>query len=108
MASAFVYLRNRFVAELPLWRLRHWQLALLICWATWPWLAQWFFPDNSTLALAPIIVFLPIAYLVGSLVSAALPGFGHAYTLGMSFTIFFVAYLVIVSWRQRRVRSADA
>lgn len=103
VATPIVYLRNRFIAELPLWRLRYWQFALLILWSAWPWLAQALFPGNSTLALAPVFVFLPIAYLVGGLFSAAMPGFSYAYPLGISFTIFSITYLVIVSWRQRRV-----
>lgn len=98
------YLRNRFIAELPLWHLHYWQYGLLALWSAWPWLALAMFPDNETLALAPVSVFLPLAYLVGSLFSAAMPHFTYAYPLGVSITIFSISYLVIVGWRQRRTR----
>jgi len=98
------YLRNRFVAELPLWHLHYWQCGLLILWSAWPWLALSIFPGNETLALAHVIVLLPIAYLVGGLLSAAMPNFAYAYHLGVSATIFSISYLVMVGWRQRRNR----
>jgi len=104
VAIPIAYFRNRFVAELPLWRLRYWQIALLILWSAWPWLAQALFPGNSTLALAPVFIFLPIAYLIGGLFSAAMPSFAYAYPLGVSLTIFSIAYLIVVSWRQRRAK----
>lgn len=101
VAALIAYFRNRFVAELPLWRLRYWQIALLILWSTWPWLAQALFPGNSTLALAPVFIFLPIAYVIGGLFSATITSFAYVYPLGVSLTIFSIAYLIIVSWRRR-------
>lgn len=97
-------LKQRFFDELPLFRLRSWQFILLMLWAAWPWLAQLAFPDNSVLAYGPVVVFLPFAYLVGSMFVAALPSFAPAYALGFSFTVFFLAYLGLVSWRQCHAR----
>lgn len=107
MAALITNLRNRFSAELPLWRLSYWQIALLFLWSGWPWLAQVLFPGNSTLAFAPVFIFLPIAYFVGSLLAAAMPSLSYAYSIGISFAVFSVAYLAIVSWRQHRVRRSN-
>ena len=107
MQSVVAYLRDRFIAELPLWRLRWWQLTLIASWAAWPWIAGWLFPGDTDIAFLPVIVFLPFAYLVGGIFAAAFPDFSHAYEFGVSFTVFLVAYLVIVSWRQRRAKKRD-
>lgn len=104
MSSVAEKLKQRFFDELPLFRLGFWQFILLLLWAAWPWLAQLAVPDNSILAYGPVFIFLPFAYLVGSMFVAALPGFAPAYSLGFSFTVFFLAYLGLVSWRQRHAR----
>lgn len=93
-------IKQRFVDELPLWRLSLRQLFLFLLWSVWPWLCQWMLPDQTALAFGPVIVFLPFAYVVGGLFTTLLPGFAHAYALGMSSTIFVLAYLGLVSWRQ--------
>ncbi len=103
MNSLAEKLKQRFIDELPLFRLSAWQFLLLLLWAVWPWLAQSIFPSNSILAYGPVVIFLPFAYLVGSMFVAALPSFAPAYALGFSFTVFFLAYLGLVSWRQRHV-----
>jgi hypothetical protein len=100
------YLKARFKKELPLWHLKPWQFSLLVLWATWPWLCNWILPNNSFISLLPVIIFMPIAYLGGGLFVAMLPGWGPAYALGVSLTIFTLAYLGLVSWRQGKIRKA--
>ena len=54
--------------ELPYWRLSLFQATVLLLIAVWPWLIQWLFPTaeaSSGLAFLPIIVFVPVGYLVG-------------------------------------------
>lgn len=104
MAATIAKLKQRFIGELPLWRLSFWQFLLLLLWASWPWLAQWAFPGNPALAFGPVFISPPFAYLVGSLFMALLPGCSQAYALGVSFTIFLLAYLGLVSWRQAHAR----
>lgn len=104
MTASIFSFRERFASELPLWRLRPWQLTLLVCWAAWPWIAGLVFPGNATVAFLPVFVFMPVAYLVGGLFASLFPQVSAAYTVGVSFTIFLCAYLGLVSWRQRRAR----
>lgn len=95
-------LKQRFVKELPLWRLRPWQFALLVFLAAWPWLVLMAVPGSSVLAFGPVVLFLPFAYLGGSALASLLPGVAYAYAFGASTTIFSLAYLALVSWRLRR------
>jgi|GEM_PF-5926986 len=104
MAAMVAKLKHRFIGELPLWRLSSWQFLLLLLWAVWPWLAQWAVPGNEALAFGPVFIFLPFAYVVGGVFVALFPGFAPAYALGVSSTIFLLAYLGLVSWRQTRAR----
>jgi len=97
-------LKYRFREELPLWRLSPMQTISLLVWAAWPWFSLWAFPENAALAFAPVFIFLPFAYPVGGMFMAFFPGLPFAYALGVSVTIFALAYLGLVSWRQARVR----
>ena len=104
MAAIVAKLKQRFIDELPLWRLSFWQFLLLVLWADWPWLAQWAVPGNADLAFGPVFIFLPFAYPVGGMFMALFPGLSFAYGLGVSVTIFALAYLGLVSGRQVHVR----
>ena len=107
MATVVTNLKQRFVAELPLWHLSLWQLFLRVVWAAWPWLVEAVLPGHEVLAFAPVFVFLPIAYIVGNSFVALFPSISFAYPLGISLTIFMLLYLCIVSWRQRRVQRTN-
>jgi hypothetical protein len=113
--AAIASLRRRFVDELPLWRLSLAQFLLLAFWAAWPLLSAWLFPRKDLLALAPVFIFLPFVYIVGYPLLMALPGTSGVpmqvmHPFALSTTIFVLAYLGLVSWRQgrkRRTRAAD-
>lgn len=95
-------LRDRWNVELQYWRLRWWQLGLLVAWSIWPWLCFWWFPAHEELWLVPMIPFLPLGYIVGGIFMGLLPGIPWAHSLGMSVTIFSLSYLIVVSWRWHR------
>lgn len=103
-------LTRRFIEELPLWRLSGGQFLLLLLWAAWPSLAGWVFPGSDALALGPVFVFLPFVYVVGYPLIALLPGLSGqmAHSLALGSTVFVLAYLCLVSWRQGRKRRAKA
>lgn len=46
--------------------------------------------------------FLAFGYLGGGLFMAIFPGHPWAYQLGLSFTVFLLTYLALVSWRWHR------
>lgn len=95
-------LRRRFLAELPLWRLSRRQLLLVLVWSAWPWFSLWLLPQDAFWPLLPVVVFLPVAYLVALVVELAFPALPHPFTWGLSLSVFALAWLGIVSWRQRR------
>jgi hypothetical protein len=101
---ALRHFRERFVSELPLWRLGTGQLVLLSLWATWPWLVNAVVPAHDLLAFAPMIPMLPFGYLGGSAAVALAPDFPPAYAIGFSMTAFALGYVVLVSWRHARER----
>lgn len=92
-------LRARWRIEREVWHLRPWQLVGLLLLSAWPWVMGAAFPDSQWVAMAPVIVFMPLAYLGGSALHALVPDLPVAYPLGASLTIFFFAYLLVVSWR---------
>jgi hypothetical protein len=96
------YLRNRWNKELKYWRLRWWQLALLLIWSAWPWICNWLFPGHAELWLFPQAPFLAFGYLGGDLSMTIFPGQPWAYQFGLSFTVFLITYLALVSWRWHR------
>lgn len=102
--SVVAKLKQRFIGELPFWRLNVWQFLLLLLLAIWPWLSMWVIPNNKWLAFVPVIVFMPFAYVGGAMLTQALPKSmaEFSYAAGVSLTIFFLAYLVLIIWRQRR------
>lgn len=105
-----VYLRTRWNNELQYWRLRWWQLVLLLVWSLWSAICGWLFPGYPELWLFPQAAFLPLGYVIGSLFLAIFPGQPWAYALGLVFTVFLLTYLALVSWRQakkRRSKTAD-
>jgi hypothetical protein len=93
---------SRWNSELKYWYLRWWQFLLMLVWSTWPWVCTWIFPEHLGLWLFPQAPFLPFGYLIGGLFMAALPDIKWAYPFGMSFTIFSLTYLALVSWRWHR------
>jgi len=97
-----MYLRNRWNKYLKYWRLRWWQFALLVLWSAWSWVCSGLFPGHPELWLFPQAPFLAFGYLGGGLFMAIFPGQSWAYPLGLSFTIFLLTYLVLVSWRWHR------
>jgi hypothetical protein len=96
------YLRDRWHKELKFWRLRWWQFALLLLWSTWPWIFGWTFPRHPELWLFPQAPLLAFGYLGGGLFMAIFPRQPWAYPLGLSFTVFLLTYLILVSWRWHR------
>ena len=106
-------LKQRFIAELPLWRLSGVQFLLLLLWAAWPSLATLVFPGNEALALAPVFIFLPFVYVVGYPLTVSMAGLfsipiNAAHSLAIGITVFVLAYLGLVSWRQGRRRRSKA
>ncbi|MCB1617868.1 MAG: hypothetical protein KDI08_04075 [Pseudomonadales bacterium] len=97
-----IYLRNRWEKELKHWRLRWWQFALLLLWSAWSWICGWLFPEHPGLWLVPQVPFLAFGYLGGGLFMAIFPSQPWAYQLGLSFTVFLLTYLALVSWRWHR------
>lgn len=96
------YLRNRWNKELEYCLLRWWQFVLLLLWSTWSLICGWLFPTRPELWLFPQAPFLPFGYLGGGLFMAIFPGQSWAYPLGLSFTVFLITYLALVSWRWHR------
>jgi hypothetical protein len=92
---------ERWVREKKLWRLSLFQLSALLLLSAWPWLVEFVSPGNDGWALASVFLFMPFAYIGGSLFASVLPAVSLAYPFGVSLTIFLIAYLVLVSWRQR-------
>jgi hypothetical protein len=87
--------------ELHYWRLSVFQAAMLLLIAVWPWLVQWLHPTaeaTSGLAFLPIIVFVPVGYLVGGS-QTWWPG---GYQVGFSVAVFLQAYVCLACWRIRR------
>ena len=78
--SVVAKLKQRFIGELPLWRLNVWQFLLLLLLAIWPWLSMWVIPNNKWLAFAPVIVFMPFAYVGGAMLTQEI--YGRAFIRG--------------------------
>jgi hypothetical protein len=97
-------IKERFADELPLRHLSASQFLFLLASTIWPWFSHVVFPGNDAVAFAPVFIFLPIAYPVGAAFMALLPDRVGAYAFGVSLTIFLLAYLELVSWRQARAR----
>lgn len=93
-------LATRWHLELAYWRLRLWQFVGLVLLSVWPWLIGTVLPGDHWLVIGPVIVFMPLAYMGGSALHALVPNMDVAFQIGASITIFLVAYLVVVSWRQ--------
>ena len=94
-------LRSRLKAEMPYWRLSPWQAALLGVLAAWPWLIQSTFPPSGAvegLSFLPVMVFIPIAYLVGG-TQMWWPG---GYQVGFSVAVFAQVYICLACWRIHR------
>jgi len=100
-ASILGRLVAQFGGELSYWRLSPLQAALLVLLAAWPWLIQASFPPSSAvegLSFFPVIVFIPIGYLVGG-TQMWWPG---GYQVGFSVAVFLQAYICVACWRIRR------
>jgi hypothetical protein len=100
-------LKKRFMDELPLWRLSFVQLLFLLLWSLWPVFSKILLSEHEGLALIPIVIFLPFTYIGGSLASALFQNWPYAYVAGTCFTIFCLAYLGLVSWRQGLLRKKN-
>jgi hypothetical protein len=84
-------------AEAPFWRLSPLQAGALLLLSMWPWMIQALFPEAAGLGLIPVIVFIPIAYLMGATVASWL-----GYEIGFSLAVFAQAYVCLACWRIRR------
>ena len=94
---------------LTLWRLRARHLPMMIVWAMWPWMCGWMFPGHHALAWMPVILLAPFLYPGVVALMAILPGWA-AFPVGLSVTMFFLAYVAVVASRHTRLlqRSAHA
>jgi hypothetical protein len=90
-------LAARLRTEAPLWRLSLLQAGALLLLSICPWITEALFPGAAGLGLIPILLFIPVAYLAGSM---AVPWPG--YEIGFSLAVFAQAYVCLACWRIRR------
>jgi hypothetical protein len=90
--------------EWPLFRLSPLQFLFIALLSLWPHLAHFAARATDWVAWLPIVIFMPLAYLLASSLAALAHGAPVGYAVGLSLAIFAQAYLILVSWRQRRAR----